>query len=110
MHIHDLQATKLHLLGIDHVRLTHKYQGRYFRLTFQLAEVSITRNLFAAILDWIARLAIPPPSTLVLTDDGRLQSGFVATETKETLTLRVPGGLKKEIPKTTIEFRERYWG
>ena len=29
--------------------------------TFQLAEVAVTRNLFAAILDRIARLAIPPP-------------------------------------------------
>lgn len=33
VHIHDFQATMLHLLGIDHERLTHKYQGRYFRLT-----------------------------------------------------------------------------
>ena len=30
-------------------------------VTFQLAEVAVTRNLFAAILDRIARLAIPPP-------------------------------------------------
>lgn len=33
VHIHDLQATILHLLGIDHTRLTFKYQGRHFRLT-----------------------------------------------------------------------------
>jgi hypothetical protein len=33
VHIHDLQATILHLLGIDHERLTFKYQGRHFRLT-----------------------------------------------------------------------------
>jgi arylsulfatase A-like enzyme len=33
VHIHDLQATILHLLGIDHERLTFKYQGRRFRLT-----------------------------------------------------------------------------
>jgi hypothetical protein len=33
VHIHDLQATILHLLGIDHERLTFKYQGRQFRLT-----------------------------------------------------------------------------
>ena len=30
---YDLHATALHLLGIDHERLTFKYQGRYFRLT-----------------------------------------------------------------------------
>ena len=33
VHIHDLQATLLHLLGIDHRQLTFKYQGRHFRLT-----------------------------------------------------------------------------
>jgi len=33
VHIHDLHATILHLLGIDHERLTFKYQGRRFRLT-----------------------------------------------------------------------------
>jgi len=33
VHIHDLQATILHLLGIDHERLTYRFQGRDFRLT-----------------------------------------------------------------------------
>lgn len=33
MHIHDLQATLLHLLGIDHLRLTFRSQGHDFRLT-----------------------------------------------------------------------------
>ena len=33
MHIHDLNGTILHLLGIDHKRLTYRYQGRDFRLT-----------------------------------------------------------------------------
>src|SRR5499427_6040917 len=33
VHIHDLQATILHCLGIDHTKLTYKFQGRYFRLT-----------------------------------------------------------------------------
>ena len=33
MHIHDLNATILHLLGIDHKKLTFRYQGRDFRLT-----------------------------------------------------------------------------
>jgi hypothetical protein len=33
VHVHDLQATILHLLGIDHERLTFRYQGRDFRLT-----------------------------------------------------------------------------
>ena len=33
VHVHDFHATLLHLLGINHERLTYKYQGRYFRLT-----------------------------------------------------------------------------
>ena len=33
MHIHDLHATVLHLLGLDHTRLTYNYSGRDFRLT-----------------------------------------------------------------------------
>lgn len=33
IHVHDFHATVLHLLGIDHERLTFKYQGRHFRLT-----------------------------------------------------------------------------
>ncbi len=33
VHVHDFQATILHLLGLDHERLTYKFQGRYFRLT-----------------------------------------------------------------------------
>ena len=33
VHVHDLHATMLHLMGIDHERLTFKYQGRHHRLT-----------------------------------------------------------------------------
>ena len=33
VHVHDLHATLLHLLGFDHTRLTFKFQGRPFRLT-----------------------------------------------------------------------------
>lgn len=33
VHVHDLQATILHQLGLDHTKLTYKYQGRDFRLT-----------------------------------------------------------------------------
>jgi hypothetical protein len=39
VHIHDLNATILHSLGIDHTRLTYKYQGRHFRLTDVHGEV-----------------------------------------------------------------------
>jgi hypothetical protein len=33
VHVHDLHATILHLLGFDHERLTYRFQGRDFRLT-----------------------------------------------------------------------------
>ena len=33
VHVHDLQATVLHLLGLDHLKLTYRFQGRDFRLT-----------------------------------------------------------------------------
>jgi hypothetical protein len=39
VHVYDLQATILHCLGIDHKRLTFKFQGRHFRLTDIAGEV-----------------------------------------------------------------------
>ena len=33
VHVHDLNATILHCLGMDHERFTHRHQGRDFRLT-----------------------------------------------------------------------------
>jgi len=39
VHIHDLHATILHLLGFDHTRLTYKYNGREFRLTDNFGNV-----------------------------------------------------------------------
>jgi hypothetical protein len=44
VHVYDLQATILHCLGIDHKRLTFKFQGRHFRLTDIAGEV-VTRVL-----------------------------------------------------------------
>ena len=37
--VHDLHATMLHLMGIDHRRLTYRYNGRQFRLTDVAGEV-----------------------------------------------------------------------
>jgi hypothetical protein len=45
VHVHDLHATLLHLLGIDHKRLTYKFQGRYHRLT------DVSGNVVTALLD-----------------------------------------------------------
>jgi uncharacterized protein (DUF1501 family) len=39
VHIHDLHATILHLLGMDHTRLTYRHAGRDFRLTDVQGEV-----------------------------------------------------------------------
>jgi len=33
VHVHDLHATMLHLLGLNHEKLTYRYSGRDFRLT-----------------------------------------------------------------------------
>ena len=45
VHVHDFQATLLHLLGIDHERLTYRHQGRNYRLTDVHGEV--VRELLA---------------------------------------------------------------
>jgi uncharacterized protein (DUF1501 family) len=39
VHVHDIQATILHLLGLDHLRLTYRFKGRDFRLTDVSGEV-----------------------------------------------------------------------
>jgi hypothetical protein len=40
MHMHDLHATMLHLLGLEHTKLTYRYAGRDFRLTDVHGEVA----------------------------------------------------------------------
>jgi hypothetical protein len=45
VHIHDLNATALHLLGLDHTRLTYRFQGRDYRLTD--IHGSVIKNLVA---------------------------------------------------------------
>jgi hypothetical protein len=45
VHVHDLHATILHLLGLDHERLTYRYGGRDFRLTD--VEGSVVNQIFA---------------------------------------------------------------
>jgi len=40
MHVHDLHATLLYLLGLDHQKLTYRYAGRDFRLTDVSGEVA----------------------------------------------------------------------
>jgi hypothetical protein len=45
VHVHDFQATLLYLMGIDHERLTYKFQGRRFRLTD--VEGRIVKNILS---------------------------------------------------------------
>jgi len=45
VHVHDFQATVLHLLGLDHEKLTYKFQGRRYRLTDQYGNV--VKNIIA---------------------------------------------------------------
>jgi Protein of unknown function (DUF1501) len=45
VHVHDLHATVLHLLGIDHTKLTYRYSGRDFRLTD--VEGTVVRDILA---------------------------------------------------------------
>jgi hypothetical protein len=44
VHVHDLHATLLHLLGFEHTKLTYRFQGRDFRLTDVFGEV-VTKML-----------------------------------------------------------------
>ena len=39
VHVHDLHATILHLFGVDHLKLTYRFQGRDYRLTDVHGEV-----------------------------------------------------------------------
>jgi hypothetical protein len=45
VHVHDLQATILHLLGLDHTKLTFKFEGREYRLTD--VHGNVVKNLLA---------------------------------------------------------------
>jgi len=46
VHVHDLHATILHLMGIDHERLTYRYSGRDFRLN-RCCTGKIVRDILA---------------------------------------------------------------
>ena len=45
VHVHDFQATLLHLAGIDHEQFTYKFQGRRFRLTD--VEGKVVKNILS---------------------------------------------------------------
>jgi len=47
VHVHDLHASILHLLGLDHTKLTYPFQGRDFRLTDVHGTVELAKRLRA---------------------------------------------------------------
>ena len=66
-----------------------------------------SKQLFLAILKPSETISQGYEGVSVVTDAGTLHTGFVIVETKEALTLRIPGGLQKVIPKKSIDFRKR---
>jgi hypothetical protein len=71
------------------IKIGAKVTGHSKYVTFYLAEVAVTRNLFAAILDRIARLAIPPPV---------LVCGMPAEEQDDDENRLDPGGRSARCP------------
>ena len=47
VHVHDLHASMMHLLGLDHTRLTYGFQGRDFRLTDVHGDIGLAKKLRA---------------------------------------------------------------
>jgi putative membrane-bound dehydrogenase-like protein len=83
-------------------------QGRDFGPALSAIGTKLTsKQLFSSILKPSETISLGYEGVSVVTDDGTLQTGFVSSETKETLTLRIPGGLQKAIPTGSIEFRRR---
>jgi len=58
---HDVKHWSLTTLREKFVKIGAKVTRHSKHVTFQLAEVAVTRNLFAAVLGRIERLALPPP-------------------------------------------------
>ena len=66
-----------------------------------------SKQLFLAIIKPSETISLGYESTSVLTEDGTLYTGFITGESKETLTLRIPGGLQKSIAQDDIDLRKR---
>src|SRR3982750_3318389 len=58
VHVHDLHATVLHLMGLDHTRLTYRHAGRDYRLT------DVHGNVVTKILADAGAVTSPASSTL----------------------------------------------
>ncbi|MFP6691663.1 MAG: PVC-type heme-binding CxxCH protein, partial [Pirellulales bacterium] len=83
-------------------------RGQDFGPALSAVGIRLTsKQLFSAILKPSETISLGYEGVSVVTDEGTLHTGFVTAETKDTLTLRIPGGLPKEIPKRSIDFRER---
>ena len=83
-------------------------QGQDFGPTLSAIGARLTsEQLFLSILKPSETISLGYESMSVVTDEGTLYTGFVTTETKETLTLRIPGGLQRVIPQERIDIRKR---
>ncbi|MEO2023222.1 MAG: HEAT repeat domain-containing protein, partial [Pirellulaceae bacterium] len=83
-------------------------QGQDFGPALSAIGTRLTpKQLFLAILKPSETISLGYEGVSVLTEQGVLHTGFVTTETKESLTLRIPGGLQKTLAKESIEFRKR---
>lgn len=83
-------------------------QGQDFGPALSAIGAKLTsEQLFLSILKPSETISLGYESISVITNEGTLYTGFVATETKETLTLRIPGGLQKVIPQQLIDVRKR---
>ncbi len=66
-----------------------------------------SKQLFLAIIKPSETISLGYESTSILSEDGNLYTGFITSESKETLTLRIPGGLQKTIAQDHIDLRKR---
>jgi putative heme-binding domain-containing protein len=83
-------------------------QGQDFGPALSAIGARLTsEQLFLSILKPSETISLGYESISVVTDEGILYTGFVTTETKETLTLRIPGGLQKMIPQQHIDILKR---
>jgi hypothetical protein len=82
VHVHDLHATILHLLGLDHEKLTYRYAGRDFRLTEVYGNVVLRRGVKLAALMFRSRgreKCGPAPKKLLLPFIVRRRKLFAST-------------------------------
>jgi hypothetical protein len=99
MHIHDFHATVLHLLGLDHERLTYRYSGRDFRLTDVAGVVRRALRydpiLGSNIVDATAHIRAGKPSAF------ELRPYIIRFKMRSDCSLLMPSGRKQIGPPSS---------